>query len=427
MIESIIVTISMLFLSAIFSGIEIAFISSNKFHLEIKSYKSLQNKILSKLISTPDDFISSLLICNNITLVVYSIYFSDIILNTFFLYYKNEPLPIYILLFQTIIATVIVFFLAEFIPKIIFLKSPFKMINIFIIPTYIFHYIITILGINTLIKFFVRFFSKLFLKKEIKEFKINLGKIEFNNLINEQIEYIYDKVNPLKNEIEIIQNTLAFSESRIKNCFIPRNEIKAVDINIPVSDLIKMFSDTGLSKIIIYRKSIDDILGYVHVNEIFKKIKDIKSILRSIDFFPESLSLYDGMNKLIQTKKSIAIVINEYGQVSGLVTLEDILEKLFGDIEDEFDKKKDDYLTQVKVNEKEFIFSSRLEIDYINEKFNLKLPDSNNYETLNGLFLHYNENIPQKGDVIIISDIFKFVVEDVADNKVNTLRLNILD
>ena len=419
----VIITILMLLFSAMFSGMEIAFISTNKLHLEVKETKNnFSDKILSKLIYKSDDFITSLLICNNITLVIYGIYSSKIIINIFFSSYNEMLLPSYVLFLQTLIATLIVFILAEFLPKILFLKKSFKMINIFIIPTYIFYIIITYTGINGMVKFISNIFGKILVGKNFIKKDTTFGKIELTNLLNEQIENTAsnNEEPELKNEIDIIKNTIEFSDTKIKKCFIPRNEIKSLDINDSLENLKNLFTETGFSKIIIYENSEENILGYVHIYSIFEYPKNIKSILKEIDFIPETLSLYDGMNKLIKSKKSISGVINEYGEISGIITLEDILEELFGEIEDEFDDNK---LKEVKVKDNEFIFSSRLEVDYINKKYNINIPISKDYETLNGLILEYNENIPKKGEIIVIEDIFTFKIEEVSDIKIEILRL----
>lgn len=407
-----------LVLSAFFSGMEIAFVSSNKFLIELENKKGrFPAKILSKFTANPGQFISTLLVGNNIALVVYGIMMA-LLLEPFIEYRMGITSSAWILVIQTIISTLIILLTAEFLPKVLFRINPNRMLVIFALPVYLAYtllYPVSVI-ITKISEFLLMKVAKVSISKEKPDF----GKVDLDNYIQEATS------NPsahedLDNEIKIFKNALSFAEIKIRECMVPRTEIIASDINETVEDLKAKFVDTGLSKILIYKESIDDIIGYVHSFEMFKKPKDIKSIMRPIDNVPESMQASDLLKILMQKHRSIAVVVDEFGGTSGIITIEDVVEEIFGEIHDEHDVEE---LTEKKISDTEFELSARLEIDYLNDKYNLDLPVSENFETLSGLIIEEHESIPAKGEEIRL-DKFLFIITEVSDTVIETVTLKI--
>lgn len=424
---SILIIVLMLLLSAFFSGMEIAYVSSNKIHIEIeKKQGDFLARILTKLTAKPSKFIATMLIGNNIALVIYGLVMGDVLVAWFQSILPtdyqiiNYLLSDLTLLTQTIISTVIILITAEFLPKVFFQIYANSFLKIFAFPAYIFYLLFWF------VSSFVIWISDRVLKVVFKtngdDIQLAMTKVELGNYISEQMQSVeaHDEVD---SEIQIFQNALEFSEVKAREVMVPRTEIIALDVNESVKKVSSMFIETGLSKILVYRDSIDDILGYVHSFELFKKPKSIKSITLPVVYVPSTMLVKDVLNILTKKRKSIAVVIDEYGGTAGIMTVEDIVEELFGEIEDEHDSVE---LTEEILDENHFKFSARLEVDYINETYKLNLPESENYETLGGLIVNEAEEIPQENDVVVI-DNFKFKILEVSSTKIDVVELHVLE
>jgi len=413
-IEIIIICISIL-LSAFFSGMEIAFVSANKMHIELEKKKdTFLAKILTRLTQKPSKFITTMLVGNNISLVIYGYFMGDILMQLFANSITNEFL---LLITQTIISTLIILVTAEFLPKAIFRIYTNEALKFFAVPAYFFY--ILFYFISQFISFLSDFFLKIFFNTKEDQIQLAFSKAELGNYITEQLESVDEGVD---SEIQIFQNALEFHNVKAREAMIPRTEIIAVDVHESLSNLKQLFIDTGLSKIMIYNNSLDNIIGYVHTFELFKKPKNIRSILLPIEIVPETMMIHDVLNDLIKKSKSVAIVLDEYGGTSGLITVEDIIEELFGEIEDEHDTIS---LLEEKINDREFNFSTRLEVDYLNETYDLNLKKDSNYETLGGLIVHHTENIPANGEVIKFGN-YQFTILKESASKIEEVYLKVL-
>jgi putative hemolysin len=423
----VIIIILSLILSAFFSGMEIAYVSSNKIHIEIEKKQSgVLAVVLSKITEKPSKFIATMLIGNNIALVIYGFLMGDKLVAWFHtMLPTNYELLNYLLydlslLTQTIISTLIILFTAEFLPKVFFQIYANLFLKLFAIPAYIF------LLIFWYISDFVIWISNLVIKHIFKgegnDVQLVMTKVELGNYISEQMESV-EEHDIVDSEIQIFQNALEFSEVKSREVMIPRTEIIAVDIEDSIKELNALFTSTGMSKIVVYKDTIDDILGYVHSFELFKKPKTIKSIVMPVEFVPETMLVKDVLNLLTKKRKSISIVIDEYGGTSGIITVEDIVEELVGEIEDEHDTVE---LIEEKIDEHNYKFSARLEVDYINETYKLDLPENDTYETLGGLIVDETEEIPQVNDIVQIEN-FLFTILEVTSTKIDLVTLKILD
>ncbi len=416
MITEVVIIVASILLSAFFSGMEIAFVSANKMHIELEKKKdTLLAKVLSKLTQKPSRFITTMLVGNNIALVVYGYFMGDVLVRTFLSSLENEFV---LLLAQTAISTVIILVTAEFLPKAIFRIYANEAMKIFAIPSYLFFLIFSVFSrtITLISDFFLRV---LFNAKE-DEVQLAFTKAELGHYIDEQLESAEEE--ELDSEIHIFQNALEFHNVRAREAMIPRTEIIAVDVSDSLKNLKQRFNETGLSKIMVYNNSLDDIIGYAHFFDLFKKPKSIRSILLPIEIVPETMMIHDILNDLILKSKSVAIVLDEYGGTSGLITVEDIIEELFGDIEDEHDTFD---LLEEKISDQEFKFSTRLEVDYINETYGLELKEDSTYETLGGLIMDHTENIPSAGEVIEI-DNYQFTILKESASKIEEVHLKVL-
>ncbi|MBR9844983.1 MAG: HlyC/CorC family transporter [Algicola sp.] len=424
---SILIIIVMLLLSAFFSGMEIAYVSSNKIHIEIeKKQGDFLAKILTRLTAKPSKFIATMLIGNNIALVVYGFLMGDVLVDWFqsklptdyqVLNYLLTDLS---LLIQTIISTIIILITAEFLPKVFFQIYANSFLKIFAFPAYLFYLLFWFL--SSFIIWISDKVLKAFFKTEGDNVELAMTKVELGNYITEQMQSV-EEHDEVDSEIQIFQNALEFSEVKAREVMVPRTEIIAVDVKESVKNISTMFIDSGLSKILVYQDSIDDILGYVHSFELFKKPKSIKSITLPVVFVPATMLVKDVLNILTKKRKSIAVVIDEYGGTAGIMTVEDIVEELFGEIEDEHDSVE---LTEEKINDNHFKFSARLEVDYVNETYKLNLPEGENYETLGGLIVDEAEEIPQEGNIVTIG-VFKFKILEVSSTKIDVVELFIVE
>ncbi|MFC7445071.1 hemolysin family protein [Mesoflavibacter profundi] len=427
MVTSIIIIICSLLLSAFFSGMEIAYVSSNKIHIEIeKKQDGFLANILTKITAKPSKFIATMLIGNNIALVIYGLRMgelwdewlkSSISIDNPFVTYMLTDLE---LLTQTIISTLIILFTAEFLPKVFFQIYANSLLKILAFPAYLFYLLFTF------ISDFVIWISDVVLKKFFKtegdQVQLAFTKVELGNYISEQMESV-EEHEDIDTEIQIFQNALEFSEVKAREVMVPRTEITALELHDSVDDLSKLFTETGYSKILIYKETIDEILGYVHSFDLFKKPKNIGSMIMPVELVPETMLIKDILNVLIKKRKSIAVVVDEYGGTSGIMTVEDIVEELFGEIEDEHDSVD---LIEEQKDSDNYIFSARLEVDYINETYKIDLPEGENYETLGGLIVDFTEEIPQQDEIVTI-DSFEFKILEASNTKIDLVALKIKD
>ena len=424
---SIIIIVITLLLSAFFSGMEIAYVSANKIHIEIeKKQEGILASILDRLTRKPSKFIATMLIGNNISLVVYGLFMGDLLMNWFssMLPSSNNFVQIMLtdfsLLTQTLISTIIILLTAEFFPKVLFQIYANTLIKLFAVPAYFFYQLFSILS-----EFVIKVSDKVlktFFKTDGDEVQLAFSKIELGDYITEQMETVEEE-DEVDSEIQIFQNALEFSEVKAREVMVPRTEITAVEFHESPKTLTKLFTETGYSKILIYKDTIDDIIGYVHSFELFKKPKTIKSILLPVEFVPETMLIHDILNVLTKKRKSMAVVLDEYGGTSGIMTVEDIVEELFGEIEDEHDSTD---LHEEQIDESSFTFSARLEVDYVNENYKIDLPDSEEYETLGGLIVNETGEIPEKDEKIVIEH-FQFTILEVSNTKIDLVALKILE
>ncbi|HHC79075.1 MAG TPA: HlyC/CorC family transporter [Flavobacteriia bacterium] len=413
----ILVILISILLSAFFSGMEIAFVSANKMHIELEKKKeTFLAKILNKLTQNPSKFITTMLVGNNIALVVYGYFMGKVLMPYLTPYVSNE---FFILLIQTLISTLIILVTAEFLPKAIFSIYANEFLKIFAFPAYVFFLLFYV--ISEFIIFISDFVLRVFFNTKQDTVQLAFTKAELGNYITEQLETVHES-NDVDSEIQIFQNALDFHNVRAREAMIPRTDIIAIEVHDTIKNLKELFIETGLSKIMVYKGSLDNIIGYAHVFELFKNPKSIRSILLPIEVVPETMMINDILNDLTKKQKSVAIVLDEYGGTSGLITIEDIIEELFGDIEDEHDTLA---LLEKKINDREFEFSARLEVDYVNETYNLTLPEDDAYETIGGLIVNATENIPQQGEIIEIEN-FQFTILEVSSSKIEKVYLKVL-
>lgn len=414
--NSLLIIIFSLLLSAFFSGIEIAYVSANKLKIEVDKNKG--NKIsafFAHLIKQPTRFITTMLVGNNIALVLFGLAMAKILTPYISTISTNSA---FILVIQTLITTIIILIIAEFLPKVLFRKNPNASLKIFVAPIFLMYYLLYpfVSFVNMISNFTLQYIFKV----EVSDQNINYGIVDLDHYLKEITSgNIQDE--ELDNEIQILQNVLEFNLVKARECMIPRNEIVAVELHDKISELLHKFLESGHSKLPVYRGTIDNIIGYIHSSDLYNRPKLIKHILRPISIVPETMAADEVMKNFIKKHQSMAVVVDEFGGTAGILTLEDVVEEIFGEIEDEHDK---DELIEQKISDTEYIFSSRLEIDYLNEEFDLNLPKSDNYETLAGLIIEHFESIPKQGDIIEIH-LFSFEILSVSDNKINVIKLHL--
>ena len=423
----ILIIVLALILSAFFSGMEIAYISSNKIFIEIEKRKSgFLSTVLKRLTKKPSKFIATMLVGNNIALVVYGFFMGDLIMNWLYGFQPVESglanffIVDFSLFTQTVISTLVILFTAEFLPKVFFQIYANSLLKFFAVPAYFFYLLFSF--ISSFVIWISDFILKRFFKTEGDEVQLAFSKVELGNFISEQMETV-ESDDDVDSEIQIFQNALEFSEIKAREVMIPRTEIVGVNHDVAPRDLVQTFTDTGLSKILIYNESIDDIIGYIHSFELFKKPETLKSILLPVVFVPETMWVKDVLNILIKKGKSIAVVIDEYGGTSGMITVEDIVEELFGEIEDEHDAV---ILIEEKLGEDHYKFSARLEVDYLNEVYKLDIPEGENYETLGGFITNHTEEIPQQLEEVKIEN-FLIRILEVSNTKIELVELEVRD
>lgn len=407
---SIVIILTTLVLSAFFSGFEIAYVSSNKVHIEIlKKQEGLIANILTRLTYRPSKLLATMLVGNNVALVVYGFEMGKVMTLLLPPFFQN-------VLWHTIISTLIILITAEFMPKVFFQIYANQLLKLFAIPAYFFY--LLFYPFSSFIIWISDFVLRVFFKTKGDYVPLSFTKVELVDYISEQMGNV-PKKEEVDAEVQMFQNALEFSGVKAREIMIPRTEIVAVDLNETIENLIATFVSSGFSKILIYNENIDDIVGYVHSFDMFKKPKTIKEVLIPVVTIPETIQINEVLNLLMRKRKSMAVVLDEYGGTSGIVTLEDIVEELFGEIEDEHDKDK---FIEEKISDDEYLFSARLEVDYINETYHLNLPESEEYETLSGLILLHTEEISTQGETISLPP-FVFSIEACSQTRIETVRI----
>ena len=404
--------ISLLF-SAFFSGVEIAFISSNKLQLELdKSKGRFSSKMVAFFSKNESDFITTMLVGNNISLVVYGIVMTQVLSPYLKLFSSSDFV---LLLMQTIIATFIVLVTAEFLPKAIFRIFPNQILNIFSVPIWVLF--IFLRPIAILMLKIASFLLKYVFQQSIADDKQVFGKTDLDDFLSNARSV--QGTEDTRVEVQMLQNVLDLSEKRVRECMIPRTEIIAIDILASIDIVKKKFIDTKLSKLLVFKGNIDNIIGYIHSYDLFKNPKNLKSILLPLPFVPESMKAMELLNQFIESNKGLAVVLDEFGGTAGIITIEDVTEEIVGEIVDEHDI---DEVVDQQIDDNTFIFSGRSYVEEINRKYNLMLPESNEYETISGFLLDYLEKIPNKDDVIEYKN-YNFTIINVNKTTIQKVKL----
>lgn len=410
------IIITMVF-SAFFSGMEIAFVSSNRMLAEMdKDKNGLRQHIISYFYQHPNNFVSTMLVGNNIALVLYGILFAQIFDTTLF-----APLPDeWKVVADTILSTIVVLFTGEFLPKTLFKSSPNLLLTLFS-PLAMVCYIVL-----WPISRFATFLSKIILR--IAGVKVEEGaaddaftKVDLDYLVQSSIDNAKDDNKSVDDDVKIFQNALDFGDIKVRDCMVPRTEINAVSDQCSLDELMQKFIESGHSRIIVYHGDIDHIIGYIHSSEMFRKPADWHKSLREMPFVPESLSAQKLMQIFLQQKKSLGVVVDEFGGTSGIVSQEDIVEEIFGDIEDEHDSSN---LVSKKISDNEYVLSARLEVDDVNDQYGLDLPESDDYKTIGGLILNYYESFPKLNETVHIGR-FEFKILKKTMTKIELVRLTV--
>ncbi|KAA6351570.1 Hemolysin C [termite gut metagenome] len=405
--------------SAFFSGMEIAFISVNKLRFEMEKGKKITARILSIFFKNPNNFISTMLVGNNIALVIYGILMAQFIEQTLLAGLIDNRFLI--VLIQTVISTLLILVIGEFLPKTLFRINPNLMLHLLAFPTLICY--VVLYPISRLTSGLSYFFLRLFGMKINKETSAKVfGKVDLGYFVQSGIENTKDEKD-LNTEVKIFQNVLDFSNIKIRDCIVPRTEIVAINLTASLEELKNKFVKSGISKIIVYDNSIDNVTGYIHSSEMFRNPQDWRNHVKEIAIVPETMSANKLMKLFMQQKKTIAIVVDEFGGTSGIVSLEDLVEEIFGDIEDEHDNTS--YICK-QINEHEYALSGRLEIEKVNQTFGLNLPESEDYMTIGGLILNYNQSFPKLYESIQIEN-YQFKIIKTTATKIELVRLKVLE
>ncbi|MGB2190146.1 MAG: hemolysin family protein [Flavobacteriales bacterium] len=408
--------------SAFFSGMEIAFVSANRLQLELDSKSSWQGRILTHLSSRTKLFIATMLVGNNLALVFCGLESGALVSHGLFGVsdWTEAAQPILVLAVQTLITTLVILVVAEFIPKALFHSNANFWLKFFAVPLVIIHYLLLLPGLLVvgLSNFSIRLVGRSTGSDEDEE---QLGATDLDHFIREMSGRM-EPEQELEHELQIMQNALEFNKVLARDCLIPRNEVVAVDLETPLDEVRELFISKGLSKIVVYRGDIDQTIGYVHSKDLFKNPTSIKTILHPTFVVPEPMPADDVLKRFKQRKRHLAIVVDEFGGTSGILTMEDIMEQLVGDIEDEHDKEE---LIEEALDTGKWRFSARLDVEDLNERFDLQLPLNDGYETLGGLVIHYTEDIPEAGYTLAL-DGFTIEVKEVSGNKVQTVILHVI-
>lgn len=408
--------------SAFAAGSEIAFLSSNKLRIELeRSQGSFPARLIWNFVKSPSHFIATMLLANNVALVIYGIVMTEHLLTPEVMKgFLPDGLhsPGTVLVLQTFFSTLVILVAAEFIPKVIFRINPNAILNFLAIPIRVIYVVLypvvwTIIGLS-------RILMKALFGVSFTEEKPVFGRIDLDLYIRD-ITTKNPQAEELDSEIRIFQNALDFKDVKVRECMIPRNEIVAVEVTEPISELLKLFIETKLSKILVYRDSIDNIIGFVHSSEMFKHPSAIGEVMLPVQIVPEVMSANELLKQFTNQHRSVAVIVDEFGGTSGMATLEDIMEEIFGDIQDEHDVPEE---VEKKTGENEYLFSGRLEIDYLNKKYDLNLPEHESYETLGGFILHHHENVPEPGEKVVIPP-FTITAVNVSSSRIEQVRLKV--
>ena len=417
----IIISLSLV-LSAFFSGMEIAYISANRIHIEIeKKQDGFLAAILRRLTASPSKFIASMLIGNNLALVIYGYYMGKVLMALLpqglvtDMFWQQLVFREFQLLTHTLISTLIILFTAEFTPKVFFQIYANTLLKALAVPAYFFFVLFSVFSF--LVIRLSDALLRLFKAGSIDQSEV-FSKVELGDYISQQLQSA-KKDQKLDSEIHMFQNALEFAEVKAREIMVPRNEITAIELHDPIDDLRSLFIETGYSKILVYRNTIDDIIGHVHSFDLFKKPRALRTITKAVEYVPETMLVHDILNVLIKKRRGIAVVLYEYGGTSGMLTIEDIVEELFGEIEDEHDTVE--YIEE-QLDAHTYLFSGRLEVDYLNEKYKLDLPENDEYETLAGLVMSFTEEIPELNTEIRLER-FVCIVTEVSQTRIEKVRL----
>jgi CBS domain containing-hemolysin-like protein len=416
-----ILILSTIILSAFFSGMEIAYVSANKLRLELdKQLEPFSSKLLKVVTANSGKYIATMLIGNNIALVIYGIAFAGLIVPVFENYFQTKSI---ILLLTTVISTFVIVVFGEFLPKTLFRTIPNTLLKIFLIPLSFFFFLFY--PVTRSIVGFTNLLMKWLFKANIKQNNNNLvfSRIDLDEFVNEKDNNRSEKKENIESEVKLFKNALDFSKVKLREIMVPRTEIEMMDINSTINELRQKFVETGYSRIIFYDESIDNIVGYVHSSVIFKNPESVKPYLNNVLIVPETMPANKLLSTFIREHRSIAIVVDEFGGTSGMVTSEDILEEIFGEIEDEHDTID---VIEKKISDNEYVFSGRSEIDLINEKYHINLPESEDFETLAGFILYHHESIPKINSLIKIG-VFQFKILKATNTKIELVKLTITE
>jgi CBS domain containing-hemolysin-like protein len=413
------IVLASLALSAFFSGSEIAFVSTNRLRIEIKGKKSgFVSSLLATYVKKPSHFITAMLIGNNIVMVIYGIFFSSLVLGA----WQANQWPgldqaLVVFLLQTVLASLVVLVVGEFIPKALCSLSPFKILSFFALPLAFFYYPFQplVLGFVWLAKSILRIF-----RVNIVEDNEPFDRVDLFHMLDENQEKGPEEIDEINTEI--FKNALEFANTKVRDCMVPRPEVEAIEIKEDINALKALFLESGRSKLVVYRDNIDNVLGYAHSIDLFANPQNIKDMIIPMPFVSESTQASEVLSTLIDRQRSMAQVVDEFGGTAGIVTVEDLIEEIFGEIDDEYDT---DEFTEKEVDNGDFIFSARLEIEYLNEKYKLGLPEGD-YDTLGGLVISELQHIPESGEVLEIGR-FKITILSVEGAKINELHLELMD
>ncbi|PZR10564.1 MAG: hemolysin [Flavobacterium psychrophilum] len=405
-----------LLLSAFFSGMEIAYISSNKVYLEVeKKQSTIVSRVLTRLTEKPAQFITSMLVGNTIVLVLYSYLMGNAVMRWFTSAYAMHPL--YSLFLQILLSAFLLLIAAEFIPKIFFQVYANQLIKIFALPAYAFYCLFY--WVSRFVIILSDFILVNVFRTKGDRRKAFFSRGELGNYISEQLNGADDQ-EEVDSEIQIFQNALEFSDLKARDIMTPRTEIAAVELNDSVSELRELFIETDYSKMVVYQGTLDNIVGYIHSFELFRKPKTVKEITISIEYAPGTIYIKELLNLLTRRRKSMAVILDEYGGTAGIVTVEDIIEELFGEIEDEHDDEEE--LTEEILGEGVYLLSARLDVEYLNEEYELNIPESDSYVTLGGYIVHNMNEIPRAGEKLVLKN-FEISIEQASSKKIELVKI----
>lgn len=409
-----------LLLSAFFSGMEIAYVSSNKVYLEVeKKQSTFISRVLTRLTAKPSQFIASMLVGNSIALVIYAYYMGNAALQ-----WLGSPgaIPLmYELLLQLLISGTILLLTAEFVPKIVFQVYANTLIRLFAIPAYLFYCLFC--RVSGWLITISDFLLVKILRTRADSQQAFFSRGELGSYITEQLNNKNER-EEVDSEIQIFRNALEFSAVKARDIMTPRTEIAGIEVNSAVAELRELFIETGYSKVVVYQGNIDNIIGYVHSFELFRKPGVIQTAMIAIEYAPETIYIKELLNILTRKRKSMAVVLDEYGGTAGIITVEDIIEELFGEIEDEHDDNEE-LLIEELLGDNMFRFSARLDVEYINGKYPLSIPESDSYTTLGGFIVHHAKQIPRPGEIIAAGN-FEIMIEQASNNRIGLVKIELL-